>query len=136
MKRIITVSVASLAALALLFSASCKKTSSDPGEALMGHMKTIFKLMKDNKDDCDKMLKEVTAYTESNKADLQDAVKKLKEMETKLSEADKKKYEEKMKKMSEDMMKDSMAVMMEVAQKCPAQMQKVGKAMSFMDEIK
>ncbi len=136
MKKIITVSIASLASLALLFSAGCKKNSSDPAEAVMGHMKTIFKLMKDNKDDCDKMLKEVTAYTDSNKAELQDAVKKLKEMEKKLSDEEKKKYEEKMKKMSEDMMKESMAVMMEVAQKCPAQMQKVGKAMSFMDNLK
>ncbi len=139
MKKTLTVAVAALACAALLFSVGCSKSGSsggDPGEALMNHMKTIFKLMKDNKDDCDKMASEVVAYSEKNKAELEGLGKKLAEMEKKMSEEEKKKYEEKMKKAAEDMLKESMAVMMEVGQKCPTQMQKIGEAMKFMENIK
>ncbi len=136
MKKIFTVSVVSLLGLAFLFTAGCKKTTSDPAEAIVGHMKAVFKLMKDNKDDCEKMQKEVISYTESNKEAIQATVKRLNEMEKKLSEAEKKKYKEKVKKMSEDMMKESLAVMMEVAQKCPSQMPKVNKAIDFMKGTK
>ena len=139
MKKSLTVAVAALACTALLFSIGCSKSGSsggDPGEALMNHMKTIFKIMKDNKDDCDKLASEVVSYTEKNKADLESLGKKMAEMEKKMTEEEKKKYEEKMKKQAEAMLKESMAVMMEVGSKCPTQMQKISEAMKFMETVK
>ncbi len=138
MKKILTVSVASVAAAALLFSIGCSKSGSsgDPGEALMGHMKAIFKILKDNTDDCDAAVEKVTAYTEENKAELEALGKKLKEMEKEMSEEEKKKYEEKMKKMAEGMVKESMAAMMEFGKKCPTQMKEISEAMQFMNELK
>lgn len=139
MKKTLTIAIAALACASLLFSVACSKSGSsggDPGEALMGHMKTIFKLMKDNKDNCDKLATEVVAYTDKNKTELEGLGKALAEMEKKMSEEEKKKYEEKMKKQAEEMLKESMAVMMEVGQKCPTQMQKIGEAMKFMENVK
>lgn len=136
MKKVLTVSVASLAAIALLVSIGCSKSGSsggDPGEQMMGHMKTIFKLIKDNTAECDKAVAEVKSYTEKNKADLEGIAKALKEMEAKMSEEEKKAYEEKMKKHAEEMVKESMAVMMDFGTKCPQQMQQIGEAMKFME---
>lgn len=130
MKKFLTVSLVSLAAISLLVSVGCSKK--DPVDAMMGHMKTIVKLLKDNKADCDKAVTAVTEYVNKNKSELESIKKQLEEMEKKMSDEEKKKYEEKMKKEAEGMMKDMMAVMMEFTNKCPDKMAKLGEAMKFL----
>jgi uncharacterized transporter YbjL len=101
----------------------------DPGEAMVKHMTAMIKIIKDNKDDCDKIVKELEGYSTKNKVEIQKIVKTGKEMEAKMSEKDKEEYAAKMMKKMEPIIKDSMAVMMEISQKCPEHSAKISAAM-------
>lgn len=132
MTRTIQIVLSLIAATVLAGSFSCKKSGGDPAEEMMAHMKSIFGLLKDNAQDCDKAVREVTSYIEKNKTALQEVQKQVKEMEAKMSEEEQKKMEEKMKTEAETMMKDAMTVMMDMSQRCPEQMKKIGEQMEFL----
>ncbi len=127
MKRIALFAIVSIAAFSLIFG--CSKSSGDPGEAMIKHMGAMIKIIKDNKDDCDKIVKELEAYSTSNKEEIQKIVKAGKEMETKLSDKEKEEYAAKMMKKMEPIIKDSMSVMMEISTKCPEHSAKISAAL-------
>jgi hypothetical protein len=127
MKRIALFAIVSVATFSLIFG--CSKSSGDPGEAMVKHMTAMIKIIKDNKDDCDKIVKELEGYSTKNKVEIQKIVKTGKEMEAKMSEKDKEEYAAKMMKKMEPIIKDSMAVMMEISQKCPEHSAKISAAM-------
>lgn len=127
MKRIVLFTIVSIAAFSLIFG--CSKSSGDPGETVVKHMTAMIKLIKDNKDDCDKIVKELEAYSAKNKEEIQKMVKTGKEMEAKMSDKEKEEYAAKMMKKMEPIMKDNMAVMMEISQKCPEHSAKISAAM-------
>jgi hypothetical protein len=133
MKKLLVISFVSVVACFLVLSTGCSKK--DPGDALFSHMTTIFKLVKDNMDDCDKAAKAVTDYTADNKGELEKLAAKLNEMDKNMSDEEKKKYEEKMGKKAEAMMKEA-ASMMSFHQKCPEQAKSLQEAMAFMEAIK
>jgi hypothetical protein len=127
MKRIALFAIVSIAAFSLVLG--CSKSSGDPGEAMVKHMTAMIKIIKDNKDDCDKIVSELEAYQAKNKEEIQKIVKAGKEMEAKMSDKEKEEYAAKMMKKMEPIIKDSMAVMMEVSQKCPEHSAKISAAM-------
>ena len=127
MKRIALFAIVSIAAFSLIFG--CSKSSGDPGEAMVKHMGAMIKIIKDNKDDCDKVVSELEAYSAKNKEEIQKIVKTGKEMEAKMSDKEKEEYAAKMMKKMEPMLKENMAVMMEVSQKCPEHSAKISAAM-------
>ncbi len=127
MKRIALFAIVSIAAFSLILG--CSKSSGDPGEAMVKHMTAMIKIIKDNKDDCDKIVSELEAYQAKNKEEIQKIVKAGKEMEAKMSDKEKEEYAAKMMKKMEPIIKDSMAVMMEVSQKCPEHSAKISAAM-------
>jgi L-2-hydroxyglutarate oxidase LhgO len=92
-------------------------------------MTAMIKIIKDNKDDCDKIVSALEAYSSSNKEEIQKIVKAGKEMEAKMSDKEKEEYAAKMMKKMEPIIKDSMSVMMEVSQKCPEHSAKISAAM-------
>ncbi len=131
MMKILTVSIAGLAIVALSFSTGCSKSGGDPIMEMHNHTKAIFKILKDNTSDCAKAVTEVKSYADKNKDALAKLAKQLKEMEEKASksEEEKKKLEDRKQKLSESMLKESMATMMEFGQKCPQQMQEIAVAL-------
>lgn len=130
MKRFVLCTLAAIAALSLLLAPACSKSSSgDPMDDMIKHTKAMIQIIKDNKDDCEKVVKELNAYTEKHKKEFEELSKKGKEMEKSMSEEDKKKYAEKAMKKMEGILKDSMSVMMEINQKCPEHAAKIGEAM-------
>ena len=118
-----------LVAVAFAFSLGCSKSSSDPLEAMISHTKAMLKIIKDNKDDCGKVVSELEAYTKANKAEFEKIAKAGEEMEKSMSEEEKKKFAEKAMKKMEGIVKESMTVIMEINQKCPEQAAKIGEAM-------
>ena len=127
MKRFALIAIVSIAAFSLILG--CSKSSGDPGEAMIKHMTAMIKIIKDNKEDCDKIVSALEAYSASNKEEIQKIVKAGKEMETKMSDKEKEEYAAKMMKKMEPIIKDSMSVMMEVSQKCPEHSAKISAAM-------
>ena len=134
MKRNIIVLIASLAAISLLFSVACSKKSSggDPLEGMIKHMSAMVQIMKDNKDDCDKLSTKLEAYTKEHKADLQALKKAGEEMEQKMTDEEKKAFEEKAMKKMEPIMKDVMTLSLEISQKCPDKAAAIGNAMNVL----
>jgi len=127
MNRILTIAVTAAVCASWLLLASCSKSSpKDPVDTYMDHMKTIFNLMKDNKDDCEKLASAVTAYTEKNRA----------EIEKSMSDEDKKKFEDQVQKRMEAILKERMAVLIDIAQRCPTQMDRIDKAMKVVETAK
>jgi predicted nucleic acid-binding Zn-ribbon protein len=127
MKRIALFAIVSIAAFSLIFG--CSKSSGDPGEAMVKHMTAMIKVIKDNKDDCDKIVAELEAYSSKHKEEIQQIVKAGKEMEGKMSDKEKEEYAAKLMKKMEPIIKDSMSIMMEVSQKCPEHSAKISAAM-------
>jgi len=125
MKKLVIV----LVAVAFAFSLGCSKSSDDPLEAMITHTKAMLKIIKDNKDDCNKVVSELEAYTKEHQKEFEEISKKGKEMEKNMSDEDKKKYAEKAMKKMEGIVKESMTVIMEINQKCPEQAAKIGEAM-------
>lgn len=130
MKKVALFAVVALASLSLLVG--CSKTPSDPGDAMITHMSAMFKIIKDNKEDCDKVASALEAYSSKHKQEIEKLVKAGKEMEAKMSDTEKKEYEEKMMKKMEPFIAETMTVMMEISQKCPEHMAKISAAMGDM----
>lgn len=129
MRKFALIALVSLAAVSLIFGCSKK---SDPAEAMIGHTTAMMKIIKDNKEDCAKVVKELEAYAAKHKSEFEELAKQGKEMEKSMSEDEKKEYAAKMMKKMEPMLKENMAIMMEVSQKCPEQAAAIGQAMQVM----
>jgi hypothetical protein len=120
-----------LAALSLVCSLGCSKKS-DPADAMIGHITAMAKIIKDNKADCNKVVKELEAYTSKHKGEFEELKKQGEEMDKKMSDEEKKEYAAKMMKKMGPMLQENMAVMMEVSKNCPEQAAAIGQAMSVM----
>ena len=131
MKKFALSAIVCLAALSLICTLGCSKKS-DPAEAMIAHTTAMMKIIKDNKDDCGKVVKELEAYGSKHKSEFEELAKAGKEMEKSMSEEEKKEYAAKMMKKMEPMLKENMTVMMEVSQKCPEQAAAIGQAMQVM----
>lgn len=124
------------AAAALALSWGCSKKSSDPLEAMIGHTKTItkamMKIIKDNKDDCNKLVTALEKYRSDHQAEFAELKKQSEEMEKSMSAEEKKKLGEKVTKKMGSLLQESMATVMELNQKCPEQAAKISAAMNVM----
>ena len=120
------------AATALVLSWGCSKKSSDPLDAMIGHTKAMMKIIKDNKDDCNKVVAALEKYKSDHQAEFAELKKQGEAMEKSMSDEQKKKYaEEAMKKMG-SLIQDSMATVMELNQKCPEQAAKISASLIVM----
>jgi hypothetical protein len=89
----------------------------------------MIQIIKDNKDDCDKVVTELQAYTKNHKKDFEDLAEAGKKMEDGMTEEQLKTYNEKMMEKMEPLLKDSLALMMEVGQRCPEKAAQIGESM-------
>lgn len=119
---------------ALAQTVSVTVSIENPIEAMIGHIKAIFTLIKEHSQDCDKAAQAVTNYVTENRSALRVLQKRAKEMEARLGPEEKAELEEKVKADMMSFMQDSMAVMMEIGQRCPEQMKQIGEAMEAMSE--
>jgi hypothetical protein len=130
MKKIITIAIASFSMVSLVLAFGCSK--SDPVDAMIVHNKSMVKIMQDNIDDCDKVVSELEAYANKNKAAFAELKKTMQEKEKNLSEEEKTALTERLMKKMAPVLKENMKVMMEITKKCPNHSAKINSAMSAL----
>ena len=88
----------------------------------------MVKIASDNKDNCEKVVKELDGYVNKHKKEFEEIAKAGAQMEQKMSEEEKKQLEERVLKKFQSMM----IVTMEISQKCPAQAARVAELMGTL----
>ena len=126
------ITVSFLALIVLLSFASpwgCAKKGGDPLDDIHRHIKSMLKIVKDNKADCNKVVSELETYLAQHKAEFVEIQKKTDAMRKSMTPEDLKKYQEKEFEKNKDVVTESMAVVMEINQKCPEQAAKIGEVL-------
>lgn len=120
---------ACLLALGMVFSSSCSKTN--PTDAIIKHTESMLKIIRDNRDDCDKLIKELSTYTEEHKQDFNKLNAQAKKLEADMTPEQKAQYQaETMQKLS-GTLQESIAAIMEISKKCPEKAARIGTLMNL-----
>ncbi|HOX43049.1 MAG TPA: hypothetical protein PK668_05605 [Myxococcota bacterium] len=124
--------VAALVALAWLGGCS-RAGSGDPGEALLDHLVALAEVAEARGDDCQAALGAVQAYLGEHRAEIEALKAALVERTRAQAPEERARQTERFKAHAEERMTRTMASLMALGTRCPAQVPELEQAMSFAD---